>query len=527
MKTNNSFDKKLNKRCSGVLISALLMCFCVILITFILAGCNKQNEESETVTTAASTEDESFVLDIDEEKYTFKDGIRIGNAAIGNKTFKEVREIANKELNSMIKDFTVTINIGKEKHDFNRDSFQFENNIEKVLVEAVKFNDKLAEAKEDKKTEEKTFDLTFEVNKDSVSKEVASLAKLFDIEPVDATISGASNGKVSITEAKDGKCINQDKLVKDIISAVNALSKGNEAKTEIDAELKSIKPKVSHEDLDSNITLLSSYTTVSTNTADGNHNMKLALDSCDGSIIMPGETWSFNACTGNSNLTSLGYRYATVIIGGELVPGIGGGLCQSSTTIYNAAIRTNMEIVERYCHYFQSTYAPAGLDATIDYPNLDLKLKNPTEYPMYMQCYMSGTTLYCNIYGYQDPSFDRVVIDSGVYDANYAENYFRAWASRTFYKGDKVVKEEDLPSSTYHYKSPSDETSTATTSKPAKPTKPTTTAPTTPQPSTSTSQPTIPTTQTNPPTPTVPTPSTTPPTPPQPTVPVSTQPIEY
>ena len=121
-----------------------------------------------------------------------------------------------------------------------------------------------------------------------------------------------------------------------------------------------------------------------------------------------------------------------------------------------------MEIVERYSHYFKSSYADAGLDATIDYPNLDLKLKNPTEYPMYIQCFMAGNTLYCNIYGYQDPSFDEVQISSYIYDANYDANSYRAAATRTFLKNGKVVREERLPNSSYAYYSPTEPTTAPT-----------------------------------------------------------------
>jgi len=527
MKKNNSFEIKLNKLSKGVLFSAFTMCFCVILITFILAGCqsgegsNSATENSSATSTVPSPEQ------IDEEKYTFSDGIFIGKADISNKTFKEAREIANTEIETLIKDFDITVVIGEDKHSLNRESFEFDNNIEKLLLDAKLYNDKKASS-ENKENTSKTFDLTFEVSKASVDTEVKKLAELTDCEPVNASIGGIKNGKATITKGTDGKKLNQEKLTNEITAAVNALAKGEEAKNEITAEVESIKPDVTHTELNGKITRLSSFHTVSTNTADGNHNMKLALDSCNGSVILPGEVWSFNACTGNSNLTSLGYRPATVIIGGELVPGIGGGLCQSSTTIYNAAIRTNMEIVERYCHYFQSTYAPAGLDATIDYPNLDLKLKNPTEYPMYMECYMEGVTLYCNIYGYQDPSFDKVVVDSYIYDANPNENYYRAGATRTFYKNGKVVLEEQLHSSTYHYKSPSENTSSSSTAEPTKPSnkptaKPTTPAPTNPN---TTQKPvTQPTTK-----PVITPPSsevTVPITPPAPVVTTPTQPIEY
>ena len=516
MKTTNGFATKLDKRCLGIIISALTMCFCVILITFILAGCSSsENADANKKETTTSTTTSAPA--IDEEAYTFSEGIFLGSADVSKKSYKDARAAAQAEINSLIKDFSIIVNVDNSEHSFTNKDFKFDNNIEEALLQAKDYNDKLGGKAS---SEKKVFALTFNVNKESVNSVVAGLAKNVDIAAVDATISGAKNGKVTISEAKVGKKLDQTKLAGELITAINALCKGDKGTTKFTAAIATTNPTVTHDDLDQKITLLSSYTTVSTNNANGNHNMKLALDSCDGSIIKPGATWSFNACTGNSNLTSLGYLPATVIIGGKLVDGIGGGLCQSSTTIYNAAIRTNMEIVERYYHYYQSTYAPAGLDATIDYPNLDLKLKNPTDYPMYMQCYMEGKTLYCNIYGYQDPSFDKVVIDSYVYDANPDQNYYRAAASRTFYKDGKVVKTEQLPSSKYAYKTDEDSTTAPSTTAPAKPTE----APTTLPPSSEVTTPVEPTI------PTIPTDPTEAPTPPSSTAPpeeVPTDRVEY
>lgn len=478
--TRNTDTNTQSKKLSAIKISsAILLYLCVILIIG-FAGCSPKNEDADKPTTQTTTE-----LQIDEESYTFSEGIMIGSLSAGGKTYREVHTAAKKEVESLIKDFEVVVIADEEEHKFTRDDFTFDNNLDEILKQAVTYNDT-------KDTDEtKTFNLSFEVTEDSVRKVVDALGDKIDCEPVDATISGIENKKATITKAQNGKKLNREKLLTELTDRVNALSLGTKAEPEITASIETIKPNVTTTDLNNKITLLSSFSTTSTNTADANHNMKLALDSCNGSVILPGEVWSFNNCTGNSNLTSLGYRPATVIVGGELVQGVGGGLCQSSTTIYNAALRTNMEIVERYCHYFQSTYADAGLDATIDWGNLDLKLRNTTDYPMYMQCYMSGTKLYCNIYGYQDPSFDTVEVDSYIYDANPKENYYRAGATRTFYKNGKVVYEEQLHSSTYHYKSPSENTTAPSTAaptkpaptkpvtKPTEPTKPVTTAPST------------------------------------------------
>lgn len=410
-----------------------------------------------------ATKDEApLTVVTNEDAYIFSEGIYIGSTNAAGKSYRQMRQACEKEVDTLVKDFSIEVSAADKKFNFKKADFKYDNNIDLLLQQAATYNDSLIGTPAPT-GQSKTFDLTFEVNQASVEAKVKELAKEVDIEPQNASI-GETDGSVGVVEAKLGKKVDQPALVKAMVKEINALAKGQKATAApIKAVIKEAQPKLGFDDLDGKITLLASYTSVSTNGANGNHNMALSLNACNGSVIQPGETWSFNACTGNSNLTSLGYLPATVISGGKFVQGIGGGICQASTTIYNAAIRTNMVIVERYNHYFKSSYADAGLDATIDYPNLDLKLKNPSEYPMYLQCFMSGSTLYCNIYGYQDPSYDEVRISSYTYNESYAANSFSAGATRTFLKNGKVVKEEALPNSSYAYYSPVTDTTAATT----------------------------------------------------------------
>lgn len=198
---------------------------------------------------------------------------------------------------------------------------------------------------------------------------------------------------------------------------------------------------------DSTNVLLASFTTVITNSENAKHNMSVAVASCNDSVIMPGETWSFNGHTGDSNLPSNGYLPATVISNGQYTQGYGGGICQVSSTIYNAALGANLEIVERHYHYWASDYVKAGFDATINYGNLDLKLKNNTEYPVYLQCYIDGDNVVANFYGWKDPSYD----DIATYSYNYEidAGYFGTNSYRVYLKDGAELYREELPGSKY------------------------------------------------------------------------------
>lgn len=112
---------------------------------------------------------------------------------------------------------------------------------------------------------------------------------------------------------------------------------------------------------------------------DRTYNLALAASKLDGSIIMPGEVFDFNETVGPRD-EAHGYRVATVIAQGELVDGLGGGTCQVSGTLHGAAFFAGMEIVSRYPHSRPSSYIKLGLDATVVYPTINYRFRNPFDF---------------------------------------------------------------------------------------------------------------------------------------------------
>jgi vancomycin resistance protein YoaR len=111
------------------------------------------------------------------------------------------------------------------------------------------------------------------------------------------------------------------------------------------------------------------------------YNLRLAASKLDGTVLLPGETFDFNEVVGPRDEAN-GYKVATVIAEGELVDGIGGGTCQISGTLHGAAFFAGLEIVERYPHTRPSSYIKMGLDATVVYPTINFRLKNPFSFPV-------------------------------------------------------------------------------------------------------------------------------------------------
>ena len=148
--------------------------------------------------------------------------------------------------------------------------------------------------------------------------------------------------------------------------------------------LKITKPKIEIKDLGDKIfkETLAKYTTIyDAGLKNRSYNLALAAKTINETIVLPGETFSYNKVLGNPNEAN-GYKKATAYISGKVADSYGGGVCQVSSTLYNAVLYSNLEIVERYNHSYVVNYVPAGRDATVVYGGKDFKFKNTRTYPI-------------------------------------------------------------------------------------------------------------------------------------------------
>ncbi len=130
-------------------------------------------------------------------------------------------------------------------------------------------------------------------------------------------------------------------------------------------------------------------------------NVKIAISKLNGVVVMPGEVFSYNDTLGKRTVEE-GYEYASGFAGGKVVPMLGGGICQVSSTLYDAVLYANLHIVERYNHMFQVTYAGPGKDATVSYGTLDFKFENTRSYPIMIKAKASGGLAEIKIYGIKE-----------------------------------------------------------------------------------------------------------------------------
>lgn len=143
---------------------------------------------------------------------------------------------------------------------------------------------------------------------------------------------------------------------------------------------------------------LSSYSTEVEGSDNRKTNVKLAAEYCDGTILMPGESFSYNLGVGELT-EERGFRPGPSYADGQSVMDMGGGICQVSSTMYMACLYANLEIDERHCHPYPSSYVPAGLDATVAWGGCDFIFTNDTDYPIKLSTTYDGYSTSCTIWG--------------------------------------------------------------------------------------------------------------------------------
>lgn len=155
-------------------------------------------------------------------------------------------------------------------------------------------------------------------------------------------------------------------------------------------------------------------------------NLVIACQKINGKVVLPGETFSYNKALG-PRTTAAGYKNGKVYEGGEVVDGIGGGICQISSTLYNAILTANLETVERRNHQFVTSYLPAGRDATVVYGMTDFKFKNTRKYPVRIVASARNGIATVSIYGIKEENeytftFSTKTIASIPFSTKYEEN---------------------------------------------------------------------------------------------------------
>lgn len=239
---------------------------------------------------------------------------------------------------------------------------------------------------------------------DKMKKEIEKIAKTLDKDPKDATIK--IDGSIKTTKSSDGVKLNISKTLSNLTSSID-----NKKKETIPLVMEKKEAKIKTKDVESVNTKLADYTTsFEKSDSQRSHNVEKSAKITSDILLMPGEVFSYNAHTGKTNSKN-GYQEAPIIINGKLEKSAGGGVCQTSSTIFNTALLSGMDIVSVTNHSASLTYVPLGRDATVNDSGLDFKFKNTFDHPVYIKNTVNNKRLTCTIYG---NSSDKKNIDINV-----------------------------------------------------------------------------------------------------------------
>lgn len=346
-------------------------------------------------------------------------GIYIGPVDVGGMTLEEAKtEIENHVDTLKIKTAVLAIgSIGNESDSATATMEEFGLNWtnEGVLKEALSLGKsgnliKRYKAKKDIENETVLFELKFGVDKDKVLQVVEEKCSPFEIEMVNATLQKTANGFVA-TDEKIGKSI-------DVLTSAEQITRFLEEEWDylqedlyFDIVTQIDMPTVTKEmcQLIRNTPMASFTTSYATSGISRTANIDVSVEKINGAILMPGEEFSTLAYMTPFSISN-GYHPAGSYLNGKVVDSLGGGVCQVSTTLYNAVLLAELEVTDRRNHGLTVGYVPLAADAAVaESSNMDFKFVNNTKAPIYIEAYTRDKTVTFNLYGYDERNPKRTI----------------------------------------------------------------------------------------------------------------------
>lgn len=411
-------------------------------------------------------------------------GVFVDGIHVGDMTIDQAREALTEAGSGTADSFSVTVAIGNKTWTVDGSNVPAERDLGNVLERAYAIgrtnttaihNTLQTPFRERANTamalRESGVNLTTTASYDheAVRALVEEIARYVTREPVDAQIQSFdyNTRTFSFTESQPGVTLDQELLYERLTAALDRWER--DVTVTVDPVV--TQPSVTKDELAANFSMIAAYTTETTKDSNRNTNIDLACKAVNGTALMPGETFSFNEATGQRT-TEKGYKSAGAIAAGQSIEEVGGGICQVSSTIFNAVARANLEIVSRSPHAWPSTYVNIGEDATVNWPNLDFKFRNNTQSPIFLIAYYKDRKMSAEIWGMSLGEGVSIDLESTViktteppYEIKYVYNAELPYGTqkttvkartgyvvetdKVWYKDGEEIKREQLHTSTY------------------------------------------------------------------------------
>ena len=343
-----------------------------------------------------------FIMESEDPSNVIENGTMINGVNVGGMDYYDAEKLIYDVFKEKSENFSLTLKYKDKTWTFDKDDFKVNSEIHTIIEEAQKRNEivesyeKQTETLKDLQNDGASVNVAFNYIFVGLDEKIDEIIKEIEIEPVNSEIkfNAQNSNPFEVTEHKNGLRVNKEQLYFDINEQFN---KTNNVEVEIKT-FEQVADVTKQENLE-NTTQISTFVTyVSDSTGGRKSNVKKALDCFNGFVVEPNETVSFNKVTGPHTLDS-GYKIATIIYNGRYVDGVGGGICQASTTLYNALLLADAEILEVHKHTLPVKYVPLAMDAMVSDYVADLKFKNVSDEPLYIQTVCDSESVRVNIYG--------------------------------------------------------------------------------------------------------------------------------
>ena len=348
-----------------------------------------------------------------EEIYTDRiyRGVYADGLHVGGMTKAEAMAALTEQADMEGTDFDIVITVGNQSWHVTPERVPVSRNVAEIVEQAyaqgrgntaglrgtgrTPFQERL-----DRASDLRSFPVSLQTEKtwdhDALRELCQGIANYVNRDPVNSTVATFDFGTKTFTFTEDqpGARLDAEELY-DRVGAM--LDEGNYFNSLFMTPEKIIAD-VTRTELMNSFGLISAYTTKTTSNKNRNKNIQLSAQAINGVTVLPGEIFSFNGTTGERTAEK-GYLPAAAISGGQSRDEIGGGVCQTSSTLFNAAARANLEILERSPHAWPSSYVEKGFDATVNWPGLDFKFRNNTDWPIFIIAAYADRKVSVSIYG--------------------------------------------------------------------------------------------------------------------------------
>ena len=350
---------------------------------------------------------------------TFGNGTYINGQSVSGYTVTQASQVVTDKMKEQVDGISIQIMYKDKIWKFNQDDFEIEQAVKQVVQDAYDTyalskttsnnNSKLNNSKILNGLTSNTKNSSYRVSLKSTFKnfneKIDAIIAEIETEPKNAKVefNPNSDNMFKIEEGVNGVKVDKEKLYQDL---ENQFLRTKDIKVYVNTT--GVKPEIDSTYFDNKLNLMSKFSTTLKGSQEGRrHNVDLALKKFNGKVVKAGEKISFNEITGPQTEEG-GYKPAIVILNGKFVNGIGGGICQASTTIYNACVLANLEIDEVHKHTLPVGYVELSLDAMVSEGYSDMIFTNNSKDDIYFKTYTSEDEATVEIYGNSIPSGETI-----------------------------------------------------------------------------------------------------------------------